>query len=340
MKVNYENLLLITENLYNLYYEGVDIAKAIKVIEDLPLNKSYKKSLISIENDILKGLSLSDGMKRFPKIYPKIYIGLIAVGEKSGRLSQVLFSLIKYTKKKSLIKKKLISASVYPALMISMLILFIIISFFFIIPIFIDNLGECIDKNAYIYKMYEFRNTIIQNSTKYIIGTLIFIALVAFVVNFLKSKEIISNLLCKIRIVNLYYENILMTILEIIFNSTLSLIEVMDICISSIEEGNIKNDIELIYHNIIKGESVYASMEGCKFISSKTREMIKVSESGGYIDKSISRLQERTEIEFNEYVEKMLRKIEPASIISIAVFVAIFLIVFIVPMLTSVNNVS
>ena len=54
----------------------------------------------------------------------------------------------------------------------------------------------------------------------------------------------------------------------------------------------------------------------------------------------ISRLQERTEIEFNEYVEKMLRKIEPASIISIAVFVAIFLIVFIVPMLTSVNNVS
>jgi len=72
---------------------GVPVLKSLTIVEQVSLNAVYERSVATIRSAVREGRSISGPMEAFPKLYPPMMIAMIAVGEESGTLDQMLMKI-------------------------------------------------------------------------------------------------------------------------------------------------------------------------------------------------------------------------------------------------------
>ena len=69
-------LVFFTRQLSTMFSSGLTIERALHFLTQEEKNKKFKKALDKIENDVKKGLLLSDALERHPGIFSNLYISL------------------------------------------------------------------------------------------------------------------------------------------------------------------------------------------------------------------------------------------------------------------------
>ena len=160
MKKSYKSISIICENLSELYKDGIDISMAVTLLEDVPLESSYKNSIKDIELYVSKGETIQEAFSHHKELYPIFFLGIISLGENSGKIDKVLEALGRYYKKQYEIIKKIKDSLVYPIMILFLLIVLMLALVFIILPIFYDSLnylGSEIPKritNIYLFQKY------------------------------------------------------------------------------------------------------------------------------------------------------------------------------------------
>ena len=90
VRVKLHEKVIFTRNLSAMLHAGVSLARALGILERQTQNFKLKKILNSLVEDINKGQSLSDGMRKFPKVFSPLFISMIRAGEESGGLPDSL----------------------------------------------------------------------------------------------------------------------------------------------------------------------------------------------------------------------------------------------------------
>jgi type II secretion system protein F len=127
-RVSRRDVLMFTQQLSTLLKAGMALSQALSTLERRSQNKPLGPVLSQIRNDIVSGVSLSDSMSRFPKIFTRFYVNLVRSGEASGTLDEVLVRLRMYQERMSEIREKVVGAMIYPLVIVGVGI--ITISFF------------------------------------------------------------------------------------------------------------------------------------------------------------------------------------------------------------------
>lgn len=104
--------------LSSLLSSGVEVVNAISITGDVVQNSYYKEVLKNSEKYIQKGLSLSKSFTENEKLYPLLVGEMIAVGEETGQLSDMLYQLAEFYEEEVEIKTKNMSTVIEPFLMI------------------------------------------------------------------------------------------------------------------------------------------------------------------------------------------------------------------------------
>ena len=84
------NAARTTRTLASLLSAGVDVVLSISITRDVIDNGFYKKVLAESEDAVTKGGQLSKIFEKYPHLYPPLVSEMIAVGEETGRLSDLL----------------------------------------------------------------------------------------------------------------------------------------------------------------------------------------------------------------------------------------------------------
>lgn len=74
----------------SLLSAGVDVVLSITITKDVLQNVYYEKVLTEAEQKVVKGEPLSETFEKYPKLYPPLVAEMIAVGEETGRMSNLL----------------------------------------------------------------------------------------------------------------------------------------------------------------------------------------------------------------------------------------------------------
>ena len=90
------NLARFTLTLSSLLESTIPIIDATRISSEVLGNVIYKESLLSVSESLKKGESLSDILRRFPKIFPPMVTEMIMVGEKSGKTEDMLRELAEF----------------------------------------------------------------------------------------------------------------------------------------------------------------------------------------------------------------------------------------------------
>ncbi|MEK7664225.1 MAG: type II secretion system F family protein [Patescibacteria group bacterium] len=130
------NIANMTRTLGLLLNSGVGIVKGFHIASDTTANLVYRKELIKIADEILKGEKIFSHMKKRPELFPAMMTQMIMVGENSGKLSETFLYICHIYEEEMDNMTKNLSTAVEPLLLILMGILVGFIAVSIITPIY------------------------------------------------------------------------------------------------------------------------------------------------------------------------------------------------------------
>ena len=129
-------LVFFTRQLATMFSAGLTIERSLIFLKAEEKNTRFKKTLDKVEDDVKKGLLLSDALERHPGVFNNLYISLVRSGEVSGKLAEPLDELSQYLETIEDTQRKVKSAMYYPVFIIGFLGLVLFGVFGFLIPQF------------------------------------------------------------------------------------------------------------------------------------------------------------------------------------------------------------
>lgn len=114
VRMSGRRLLLLTQALYEALDAGVPLLGTFQAIADQEDDPRISALLESIGDRIAAGQSLSGALAEHPASFPGIYCSLVAAGEQSGSLPDVLLSMVGFLEWKLEIAGTVKQAMVYP----------------------------------------------------------------------------------------------------------------------------------------------------------------------------------------------------------------------------------
>lgn len=113
---------------------GLPIMSALKAISDQTANPVLKKTIGDLTHDIEGGTSLSEAFGRYPHAFPPIFVSVARVGEKSGKLEDVLDRLATQLEKDQELLGKIRGAMIYPVFILTALVSVMALIMIYIVP--------------------------------------------------------------------------------------------------------------------------------------------------------------------------------------------------------------
>ena len=337
-KANEEQLAIITGNLAQLYKDGIQITTALELVSDILHNKTYKNSLLKVLVLIKQGKSLSEAFSKFNNLYPEFFIGIIAIGENTGKLYSVLKGLNIFYDKCAFVKREIKNASMYPLFIISSMV---ILSIFFInkiIPSFCEIYKAMnVELPANCKVIYELNNNFKDNP--FITIVTISSWLLIFIIVFkCFSKKISVEKFAKLHIVKLFYEYIMVLFFSIITSAGINISKGLEHCKDSISYVYLQNKIRTINIDILRGRTLTEALDRSGIFSKYTLAIIKIREESGTIEEGFRELAGNLENKLSEQIKKYIKFISPMFIVIMASFIVIFLVGFVLPLFNNLKS--
>ena len=113
-RVKEKNIVVFCRIFSTMINAGLPLIQCLDLLAQQEENKVFAKIIRVIKEDIEGGTSLTDALKKYPKVFDDLFVNLIAAGEAGGMLDIILGRLSNYLEKAMKLKKRVKSAMTYP----------------------------------------------------------------------------------------------------------------------------------------------------------------------------------------------------------------------------------
>jgi type IV pilus assembly protein PilC len=126
--------IMFAKNMSNMIKAGLTVSRALDVIKRQTKNKKFARIVVNIQEEISKGLSFSEALKKYPNIFSNLFISMSHAGEESGNLAGSLGVVAMQMDKNYQLQKKIKGAMMYPGIIFSLMIVIAILMLIYIVP--------------------------------------------------------------------------------------------------------------------------------------------------------------------------------------------------------------
>lgn len=126
--------IVFIEDLQVMMKSGIAAPRALKIISKQTKHPKFKKVLDDLAAGVESGKSLHEVMERYPKIFSRIFVSMVKVGELSGNLEKALEYLGIQLEREADLKSKTKGAMIYPGVIVSAMVIIGILMSIFVLP--------------------------------------------------------------------------------------------------------------------------------------------------------------------------------------------------------------
>ena len=115
LKIPHGQLLVFTEQLAHLLQAGMTLDEGLSVLEKRLKQPRVQQMTHTLHQALVDGRSFSQALSELPRIFPPLYVNLVAAGEASGALPQILLRVVKSLMQAKELRDRVQQALIYPA---------------------------------------------------------------------------------------------------------------------------------------------------------------------------------------------------------------------------------
>jgi len=137
-KIKPKDISIASRQLATMLGAGLPIAQSYKAIAEGTDQPKVREIFGAVRLDVESGTALSEALQKFPRQFDALYTSLVAVGEQSGNLDDLMDKVALYMENIEEIKAKVKGAMWYPAAVLAVGFIVTVLLLVFVIPQFED----------------------------------------------------------------------------------------------------------------------------------------------------------------------------------------------------------
>ncbi|HEY9134539.1 MAG TPA: type II secretion system F family protein [Pseudomonadales bacterium] len=331
------DLIFFTRQMHALTKAGIPMIQGLNLVAESTRNDQLAQTLYNVFEDLEAGRELSSGLARHPSVFNNLYVNIIRVGEKAGKLEEAFFMLYQYLDSDRIALQKIKSALFYPITVIVAIICAVTFLMVKVIPIF-----------AEVFKNFKLD---LPLQTKIIIYCSNFFAdywMIIFGIIILVSWRIRKYIKTSDGKITWHqYKLKIPRIGDIILRATLArfsraffmsnaagipILQGLTLTGKAIDNAYIESKINEMRLDVEKGESITRAAMATKLFTPLVVQMLAVGEETGKIDEMMKEVAEFYESEVAYDVDNITKIIEPILTLALGLMVLILAMGIFLPM--------
>ena len=336
-KVGLDEMIIFSRQMYSLLKAGIPIIRAIKGLSENASHKRFQEILKDIADQLEQGRSLSSSMAKYEKVFTRLTISVVVVGENTGKLDDVFLQLALYFEREQETRKRIKSALRYPTFVLIALAIAMFILNLFVVPVFTQ--------------MFERFDTELPIMTRVLIGTSNFfvnywwLLIIVIVGGIFAVKQYVNSsngrlkwdkFKLKLPVVGSIIERSLLSrysrSFSMILRAGVPLTAGLSLTADAVDNAHMRKRIKEMRQGIEKGESLLRVSKNSELFSTLVLQMIAVGEETGRLEPLLEESADYYEREVDFDLKSLTAKIEPILIGFVAVMVLILALGIFTPM--------
>ena len=331
------DLALFTRQLSTLV-AAAPLEEALRTIGAQSDRPAVRRVVGATHAQVLEGLRLSDAMARQGKAFPPLYRAMVAAGEGTGALPDILERLADLLEREQQVRGKLITALVYPASLAVVAVAVVIALMAFVVPKVVEQ--------------FDSRGRTLPVLTRVVIavsdamapwGLPLLIVLALAAAGFMRAlrhpafRLRFDRLLLRLPVLGRLIRDIhaarLARTLSIMVNSGLPLMEGLAITARTVHNRVLRAATDTMVASIREGGSLSAAMRRAGVFPPTLLYMASSGENSGRLAPMLERAADYLEREFNTFTSVVMSLIEPLIIVVLGGVVAVIVLAILLPIL-------
>jgi type IV pilus assembly protein PilC len=341
-----KDIVVFTRQFATMIDAGLPIVQCLDILAAQTPNKNFAKALSDVKANVEQGTTLTEALKKHPKVFDPLYSNLVDAGEKGGILDTILSRLALYIEKAMKLKSQVKGAMVYPISILIVAILVVVVLLWKVIPVF-ENMfkdfgGGALPKPTQI--VINISNAFTDHV--FLIFTLLagaFFGIPAFIRTkrgralfdrFILKAPIIGPVLRKVAVAR--FTRTMGTLLS----SGVAILDAMEIVARTAGNVVIHDAIMYSRQKISEGKNMAELLMETKVFPAMVVQMIGVGEQTGAMDAMLQKIADFYEDEVDVAVSALTKLMEPLMMVFLGGIVGGLIIAMYLPIFEMAGNIK
>ena len=324
---------------------GVSVINALQMMSEQTENKSLKAATVGLVDDLGKGETLSTAMRR-QKVFPSIFVNLVAAGEATGSLEtafeRMAIQFEKEAKLKAIIKK----ATIYPIIVLIVAIGVIIAMMTFVIPNFMSMFADMdVEMPAMTKAVIAMSDFFVAYWWLLAIIVIAFAVFIKFYGQTVSGRTLFGTMKLKFpgmgQLQTKTHCATFARTLSTLLRAGVPMLESLEITGNSMDSNILfQKAVYQARDQVGNGVSLSKPIKMCGLFPPMVVHMVSIGEETGELEDMLENIAEYYEEEVAEATEQMMAVIEPLIIVVLALIVGVIIMAILQPMLTLYDSIG
>jgi type IV pilus assembly protein PilC len=343
--VKKRSLITFSRQLATLLESGVPVLRSLELLEEQSTSRPLAASIRGISREIRGGSSFAEAIRAFPAVFPALYPRMVELGERTGRMEEMLNQLADYMEREEQVMSRVRSAFAYPA-------------FICLLAVGVAGLLMTTALPALTGLFDEFGGDL-PITTRILMGVSDFAAayriqlfgaalLTALVGTLIAGQPVGRRILDRAQVSIPVFKDITLNANAARFSRTLSLMlraglpltEVMDMLVKTTDNGVLRGKVNVVRQQLIDGEGLSAPMGRVGCFPPMLVQMVAVGEETGTLDANLEITAQYYAREVDHKVDALAGMLSPALTIVVGIVVGFVALSLVMPMYQLIGDIN
>ncbi len=324
----------LCSELGSIIKSGITVSDGLFMLAQEEEDKDAKRVLEKMLNTLENGGSVYDAFES-TGAFPSYLLEMIAIGEKTGRIEAVLFSLSSYYARQDELSGAIRSAVIYPAVLLVTVFAVIIILVTYVLPVFSEvfaQLGLTMsDPSVWVMTV----GASISRIAVVVIAVIAALLIIGVILYRLvpKFKKAVLSAASHTKTAKALYSARFANALSMTLSSGMDIDESVAMSEKLIENPIMLSKIHQVRKDMSDGASFVDAVSRAQLFSKVYTRMISIGFNTGSIDSVMEDIAKSNEGKVNSVMQTAVSRFEPAMVIIMAITVGFILLSVMLPLL-------
>ncbi|MGD0836952.1 MAG: type II secretion system F family protein [Polyangia bacterium] len=344
--VSVDDMVVFTRLFATMIDAGLPIVQCLEILSGQAENRRFGKILAQIRTSVEGGLTLSDAMRRFPKIFDNLFVNLIAAGEAGGILDTILQRLSQYMEKSQKLRRRVKGAMSYPLIVLFIAGLVVVVLLTKVIPVF-----EKMFKDFGGGKLPAPTQLVIDLSFAlrhylpfFVVGLILLVTGWKLVLRTRKGRLAWDGMMLKLPIFGTVLRKTVVArftrTMGTLLSSGVPILDAMEIVGKTAGNVVVQEGIMFVRARISEGKDMSTPLMETRLMPPMVVQMISVGEQTGALDAMLTKIADFYEEEVDVAVASMTSLIEPLLMVFLGTVVGGLVIAMYLPIFEMAGNIK
>ena len=338
-RVSARDYSIFCRQFVSIISAGVSIINALEMMRDQTENRTLKKALGEVYEDVSKGESMAGAMKKHSKVFPSMLCNMVEAGEASGSMEVAFERMAVQFEKENKLKQSVKKAMIYPIVLLVVMVGVLFLMMIWVIPNFMGMFAELDTELPPITQA-------VVNMSDFVIAKwwLILLAVAAAIALFKayaaspSGKFVLGGIALKIPVFGKLQTKSecarLGRTLCTLLGAGVPMMDAIEITGRSMENVHYKKAMMDAKDQVMRGMALSRPLKTCGLFPPMVVHMVSIGEETGNIETMLENVANYYEDDVQVATEQVMALMEPMIIVVMAIVVGVLIMAIMQPMLT------